>query len=157
MKHSWHNAGSSVCPFKLHMQIVDDESQLSSRRGTLLILSHWVEGQGHLWHYVKKKPYWHDKDYIFAWSLLNFLIMYTVNDERKNPIDFGTRGKWSRSSLALCLWRILGIMQTIIVLADFRTPSVSCWWWEEEPYWFWVTGSKLKVKLLGLWNLVGTS
>ena len=27
----------------------------------------------------------------------------------------------------------------------FQTSHVSCGWWEEEPYWFWVTGSKVKV------------
>ena len=27
----------------------------------------------------------------------------------------------------------------------FQSPHVSCGWWEEEPYWFWVTGSKVKV------------
>ena len=28
----------------------------------------------------------------------------------------------------------------------FHASHVSCSWWEEEPYWFWVTGSKVKVK-----------
>ena len=28
----------------------------------------------------------------------------------------------------------------------FQTPCVSCGWWKEEPYWFWVMGSKVKVK-----------
>ena len=28
----------------------------------------------------------------------------------------------------------------------FQTSHVSCRWWEEEPYWFVVTGSKVKVK-----------
>ena len=27
----------------------------------------------------------------------------------------------------------------------FQTSHVSCGWWKEEPYWFWVTGSKVKV------------
>ena len=27
----------------------------------------------------------------------------------------------------------------------FQTSYVSCSWWEEEPYLFWVTGSKVKV------------
>ena len=27
----------------------------------------------------------------------------------------------------------------------FQTSHVSCWSWEEGPYWFWVTGSKVKV------------
>ena len=27
----------------------------------------------------------------------------------------------------------------------FQTSHVSCGWWEEESYWFWVTGSKVKV------------
>ena len=27
----------------------------------------------------------------------------------------------------------------------FQTSHVDCGWWEEEPYWFWVTGSKVKV------------
>ena len=27
----------------------------------------------------------------------------------------------------------------------FQTSHVSCGWWEKEPYWFWVMGSKVKV------------
>ena len=27
----------------------------------------------------------------------------------------------------------------------FQTSHASYWWWEEEPYWFWVAGSKVKV------------
>ena len=27
----------------------------------------------------------------------------------------------------------------------FQTSFVNCGWWEREPYWFWVTGSKVKV------------
>ena len=27
----------------------------------------------------------------------------------------------------------------------FQTSHVSCGWWEEEPYWFWVAESKVKV------------
>ena len=39
----------------------------------------------------------------------------------------------------------------------FQTSHVSCWWWEEEPYWFWATVSKVKVNFGTLCiNLVGT-
>ena len=27
----------------------------------------------------------------------------------------------------------------------FQTSLVSCWWWKENPFWFWVTGSNVKV------------
>ena len=30
-------------------------------------------------------------------------------------------------------------------LDHFQTSHVSCKWWEEEPYWCWVTGLKVKV------------
>ena len=43
------------------------------RGGTLLILGHGVKGQGQLW---------------------------LCHDERRNPIDFGSRGQRSRSTLA---------------------------------------------------------
>ena len=43
--------------------------------------------------------------------------------------------------LTLCLWNLVGTMQTTV----FAQSHVSCGWWEEEPYWFWVTGSKVKV------------
>ena len=42
----------------------------------------------------------HDTDYSFC--LINFkLHMHIVDDERRNPIDFGSRGQ--RSTLALCV------------------------------------------------------
>ena len=27
----------------------------------------------------------------------------------------------------------------------FQTSFARCWWWEKEPYWFWITGSKVEV------------
>ena len=46
-------------------------------------------------------PCGHDSDYSFC--LINFkLHMHIRHDERRNPIDFGSRGQRSRSTLALC-------------------------------------------------------
>ena len=100
----------------------------------------------------------------------------------------------SRSTLALCVWNLVGTIQTtafaqslsnftctllmmrggtllifgrwvkgqgqlwhslyktfwaryrLQLLPDhFQTSHAHCWWWEEEPYWFLVAGSKVKV------------
>ena len=41
------------------------------------------------------------------------------------------------------LWARYGLQ---ILPLHFQTWHVSCSWWEEELYWFWVTASKVKVK-----------
>ena len=47
-------------------------------------------------------PCGHDTDY--SYSPISFrLHMSVVDDERRNPIDFGSWGHRSRSSLALCV------------------------------------------------------
>ena len=47
-------------------------------------------------------PCGHDTDYSFC-PITFKLHMYIVDDERRNPIDFGSRGQRSRSTLVLCL------------------------------------------------------
>ena len=112
-----------------------------------------------------------------------------MNDERRNPIDSG-----SRSTLALDVIDLVGTIATTVfaqslsnftcklwmmrggtllimghgvkgqgqlchsvyktlwagyrlqfLLNHFQSSHVSCGWLEEEPYWFWFTGSKVKV------------
>ena len=47
------------------------------------------------------KPCGHDSDYSFC-PITFKLHMHIRHDEKKNPIDFGSRGQRSRSNLALC-------------------------------------------------------
>ena len=39
----------------------------------------------------------------------------------------------------------LDTIATTVFAQSLPFSHVSCRWWEEEPYWFWVTGSKVKV------------
>ena len=71
------------------------------RGGTLLILDHGVKVQGQRWHSIYK-PSRHDTDYSFC-PITFKLHMQVANDERRNPIDFGSNGQRSRSTLALYL------------------------------------------------------
>ena len=48
------------------------------------------------------KPCGHDSDYSFC-PITFKLRMHICHDERRNPIDFGSRGQRSRSTLALCI------------------------------------------------------
>ena len=48
------------------------------------------------------KPCGHDTDYSFCPITIK-LHMQVVDDERRNPIDFGSGGQRSRSTLALCI------------------------------------------------------
>ena len=47
-------------------------------------------------------PCGHDSDYSFC-PITFKLHMHICHDERTNPIDFGSRGQRSRSTLALCI------------------------------------------------------
>ena len=51
---------------------------------------------------VALKPCGHDTDYIFC-QITFRLHMHIVHDERRNPIDLGSQGQRSRSTLALCI------------------------------------------------------
>ena len=47
-------------------------------------------------------PCGHDSDYSF-WSITFKLHMKVVDDEKRDPIDFGSRDQRSKSTLALCV------------------------------------------------------
>ena len=68
------------------------------RGGTLLILGHGVKGQGQLCHSVYNA--------LLAQYRLQFMSNHFqtshVDDEGRNPIDFGSRGHRSRSTLLPC-------------------------------------------------------
>ena len=63
-----------------------------------------------------------------------------MDDERRNPIDFGSQGQRSRSTLALCIRHCGQDTDYSFCPNHFQTSHVSCGWPEEEPYWFWVIG-----------------
>ena len=76
------------------------------RGETLLILGHWIKDQCQLWHSVYKT--------LWARYRLQFLpnhfqtLHISLDDERRNLIDFGSRGQRSRSTLALLCIRPCG-------------------------------------------------
>ena len=53
------------------------------------------------------KPCGHDTDYSFT-PITFKLHISVVDDEKRNPIDFGSRGQRSRSSLVLCVKKPCG-------------------------------------------------
>ena len=67
--------------------------------------------------------------------------MQVVDDERRNPIEFGFWGQRSRSTLLL--WIKSSEHDTHCSAITFYTSHVS-FGWEDEPYWFWVVVSKVK-------------
>ena len=96
-----------VCPSRsalwaLHVQFSFDHIQTSHvscsrRKGTLLILGHGVKGQ--LWP-LSIKLCRHDPDCSFS-PIIFKLQMWFMDDKRRNPIELGSRGKRSWSTLVL--------------------------------------------------------
>ena len=66
---------------------------------TLLILGYGVKGQGQLRHSVYKTLWAKYRLQIFPITFKREV----VDDERRNPIDLGSRGQRSMSTLALCV------------------------------------------------------
>ena len=79
----------------------------------------------------------------YSFCLITFKLHMHIVDERRNPIDFRLRGQghiWHSVYKTLWAWYRLQFLPN-----HFETSHAHCWWWEEEPYWFWVTGLKVKV------------
>ena len=56
-------------------------------------------------------------------------------------LDHGVKGQ---GQLCHSVYKALWAQYRLQFLPNhFQTSHVSCVWWEEEPYWFWVTGSKV--------------
>ena len=83
------------------------------RRGTPLILGHGVKGKVNFGT-LCIKPCGQDKDYIF-FPITFKLHMYVVDDERKNPIDFGSRDQRSRSTLPPPLARGCHALRCLVI------------------------------------------
>ena len=64
-------------------------------------MSEWVREW--LGEWVRQAlPCGNDSDYSFC-PITFKLHMHIYHDERRNPVDFGSRGQRSRSTLALCI------------------------------------------------------
>ena len=81
---------------------------------------------------------------VFAQSLSNFTCSFTMMRGRTLLIlGHGVKGQ---GQLWHLVYKTLWTRYRLQFLPNhFQTSHVSCGWWEEEPYWFWVTGSKVKV------------
>ena len=66
-----------------------------------------------------------------------------MDDEKRNPIDFGTRDQRSRSTLVLCVWNLVAMIQTAVLVRSLSnfTCKFTCGWWEEELHRFWAIWS----------------
>ena len=87
---------------------------------TLLILGHVVKGKGQLWNSVYKV--------LLAQYRLQFMSNHFqtshVDDEGRNPIDFGSRGHRSRSTLPPCEGMPRFVLSIVIV--SHRRSANSC-------------------------------
>ena len=71
-----------------------------------MILGQRVKGQNHVWHFVHKALLTQYKLRIFK------LHMLVVDDNRRNLIDFESKGQRSRSTLAICFQNLMDTKQT---------------------------------------------
>ena len=90
------------------------------------------------------RPCGHNIDYSFAQSLSNFTCkLWMMRRGTLLILGHGVKGQgqlWH--SMFKTLWAGYRLQ---FLLNHFQTSHVSCGWLEEEPYWFWFMGSKVKV------------
>ena len=53
--------------------------------------------------------------------------MKVVNDERRNPIDFGSQGQRSRSTVALCVYDLVGTIATTVFAQSLSNFTCKLW------------------------------
>ena len=92
---------------------------------------------------------------VFAQSLSNFTCELWMM-RRGTLLIWGHRVKgegqiWHSVYQTLCTRYRLQFLPN-----HFQTSHVSCGWWEEEPYWFLVTGSKVKVNFGTMYKTLWT-
>ena len=87
-----------------------------------------------------------DTDYSF-YPITFKLYMHIIDVERRDPIDFGSQGQRSRQHWHSTYKTMWAQYRLQFLPNHFQTSHAHCWWWEEETYWFWVTGSKVKVNV----------
>ena len=81
---------------------------------------------------------------VFAQSLSNFTCTFTMM--RGGTLLIWGHGVKGQGQLWHSVYKTLWTRYRLQFLPNhFQTSHVNCWWWEEETYWFGVTGSKVKV------------
>ena len=81
---------------------------------------------------------------VFAQTLLNFTCTFTMM--RGGTLLILGHGVKGQGQLWHSVYKTLWTQYRLQFLPNqFQTSYVSCGWWEDEPYWFWVTMSKVKV------------
>ena len=121
------------------------------RAGTLLISGYGVKGQCQLWHSLHKTVWTRYRlnfmPYHFQTSpqlLSNFTCKLWMI--RGGTLLIWGHGVKGQSQLWRSLYKTLWTRYRLHFMPyHFQTSHVSYWWWEEEPYWFGVTRSKVKV------------
>ena len=102
-------------------------------------------------------PCGHDTDYSFC-PITFKLHMYVVYDKRRKPINFGSWGE--RSTLTLCLWNLLGKIQTTVFALSLADYTCQLLMMRGGTLLFWVMtkwGQRSRSTLaLYVLNLVGT-
>ena len=138
-----------------------------TRVGTLLILDYMIKGQGPffrlcLWNIVgtiqatvfkhfQYVSYWWWEERPYSDCVIGWNVAVNFGSPCEGMPHFalsswswvtGWLVEWVRGFVTLYLWT----WQRLQFLRNhFQTSLVICGWWEEEPYWFWVLGSKHKV------------
>ena len=65
-----------------------------------------------------------------------------MDNGRRSPMDFGSWSQRSRLNLALYIKPCGQDKDYSYIPITFKPHNLSCRWYEEEPYWFWVMRSK---------------
>ena len=81
---------------------------------------------------------------VFAWSLSNSPC--TLLMMRGGTLLILGHGVKGQGQLWQSVYKTVWTRYRLQFLPNhFQTSHAYCWWWEEEPYWFWITRSKVKV------------
>ena len=115
------------------------------------ILCHGVKCQGQIWHFVNKTLWTQYKLQFLLNTGYNFCsitvklhtsINYKCMMRRRTLYRLGNRVKSQ-----VQIWHIVNKTLCTQYGLVFAKLLLRFWWLDEEPCWFWVTGSKSKVKV----------
>ena len=101
----------------------------------------------------------------WLWEEESYWFLVTVSKVKVNSRIQTKVLAQSLSNFSCMLWMMRG--GSLLILAhgvksqgqiwhlwvQYKWVWVQTWWWQEEPYWFWVMGSKVKVNFAQLWGI----
>ena len=123
--HVWYNPQFPLFRYKLHIWKL-----FMVRGGTLLMLDHLVKDKVKLWHCL-----WDAIGTVQTkmFSQSHTHLKYKLFTMRTGALDFGTWPQY-QSNLTLYLQNLVDTTKLQYIPNHSQTLSVSCSWWEDEPF-----------------------